>query len=131
MATGAVLLAHVAFLRVFCRASESWVTVFGRRLTVGCWFREQAGIPCPGCGLTRSLVLSAAGQVETAARLNVLGPLMVGGALAFGLALVALSLLAVDGRGAARVERAMRLGGQAYAALYCCAWLGGWLMRLA
>jgi hypothetical protein len=79
-----------------------------------CPFRGATGIPCPGCGMTRALLL--------------LGQLRVGEAwlaqpLAPGLLLAMLwALLGAPGRG--RIPR------EAAAGLALAAVLGVWLMRL-
>lgn len=128
LVTGAVLLLHLAVLRLFCRAGADWVTVFGRDPGLACAFRAHTGHPCPGCGLTRAVVLSVCGQWAQAFSLNPLGPWLVLGMLLFGMSLVWLGL-APNGRG--QVERVLRLGGAAYAAVACVFWIGGWLWRLA
>lgn len=52
------------------------VSVFGFDVPVLCTWRRLTGLPCPGCGLTRSFVLLAHGQVLAAFRANLLGPLV-------------------------------------------------------
>jgi hypothetical protein len=39
-----------------------------------CLFYDLTGLPCPGCGLTRSFVCFAHGQIAQAYRWNLLGP---------------------------------------------------------
>ncbi len=41
-----------------------------------CWFRHLTGIPCPGCGIMRSLASILHGQFATAVRFHPLGPLV-------------------------------------------------------
>lgn len=43
-----------------------------------CPFAVASGIPCPGCGLTRSLVALARGNFAEAWRFHPLGPVVVG-----------------------------------------------------
>ena len=54
-----------------------------------CMFRQLTGLPCPGCGLTRSLIVLAHGDLATAARMHPAGfPLFL---LLLALALLALA----------------------------------------
>lgn len=129
--TGAVLLLHVAALRLFCRAGEDWVTVFGRDPGLACAFRAHTGHPCPGCGLTRSIVMSVCGQWTQAFTLNPLGLWLVLGMLLFGVSLMWLGAAPPSHYGRKNAERALRLGGATYAAVAGCCWIGGWLWRLA
>lgn len=72
----------------------SLVVVFGALLMppggVGldlCWFHAHTGLPCPGCGLTRSLASLAHLELERAWSLHPFGPPL----------LAALSLIALSG----------------------------------
>lgn len=74
---------HVALL-VICAAvvvaaatmtpTDTVVSVFGYEIPILCGFRRLTGIPCPGCGLTRSFVYLAHGHPIDAFRMNVFGP---------------------------------------------------------
>jgi len=44
-----------------------------------CLFRRYTGIPCPGCGITRSLVCCAHGNFADAIHFHLLGPLVFAG----------------------------------------------------
>lgn len=46
-----------------------------------CPFHNLSGLPCPGCGLTRSFVCLAHGQISMAFEFHPLGPLLFGAAL--------------------------------------------------
>lgn len=127
LVTGGALLLHLAVLRLFCRAGDDWVTVFGRDPGLACAFRLHTGHPCPGCGLTRSVILSVCGRFSQALPLNPLGPWLVLGMLLFGLFFVWLGLTP---QRQAPPQRVLRLAGAAYAAVAGCFWLGGWLWRL-
>lgn len=52
------------------------------RLPPACTFRQVTGLPCPGCGLTRSWALTAHGRLGEALRRHPFGPLTFVGALA-------------------------------------------------
>lgn len=47
-----------------------------------CPFHNLSGVPCPGCGLTRSFVCLAHGQIAAAFEFHPLGPLLFAGAIA-------------------------------------------------
>lgn len=72
----AVLAIAVAtlVLAVVLRPGADEVSLFGWHVPVLCTFRRLTGLPCPGCGLTRSFVFLAHGQVLDAFRANLLGP---------------------------------------------------------
>lgn len=55
-------------------ATPSAVSFLGFEVPVLCTFRRLTTLPCPGCGLTRSFVLFAHGQLADAFRANFLGP---------------------------------------------------------
>jgi hypothetical protein len=52
------------------------VTLFGEPVPMLCSFRRLTGYGCPGCGMTRSFVFLAHGQIAEAFRLNPAGPFM-------------------------------------------------------
>jgi hypothetical protein len=49
-----------------------------------CWMRNTTGVPCPGCGLTRSLSCTLQGRVADAVSYHPFGPLVIA-VLAFAL----------------------------------------------
>jgi hypothetical protein len=51
------------------------------RLPSACSFRRLTGMPCPGCGLTRSWVLTAHGHFRSAVDRHPFGPPTFAGAL--------------------------------------------------
>lgn len=87
-----------------------------------CPFRRVTGLPCPGCGITRSLVCCAHGQWEAALRFHPLGPLLF--------ALLAAVALRAALRRAPLSERRQSVAAAALAALLLLVWalrLAGWL----
>ena len=53
---------------------------------VVCPFRLATGLPCPGCGLTRSFVATAHGRIGEAFAFNLFGPLLFAGFIAYAAA---------------------------------------------
>ena len=50
-----------------------------------CLFQQMTGLPCPGCGLTRSVVCMAHGHLADALAFHPLGPLMLAALIYFSL----------------------------------------------
>jgi hypothetical protein len=130
---GALLIAQLFVLRAVAATRADSVTLFGRALPWGCWFRQHFGLPCPLCGMTRSVVLTLHGQINLALQLNWAGPLLVAGLLLFALALIALMLCALAPRTrafASRLQSLLRFGANAYAALFLFVLMAHWLFAL-
>ncbi|MEP7216642.1 MAG: DUF2752 domain-containing protein [Anaerolineaceae bacterium] len=75
----------VIALACLCAAFALSPTTVGTGPTI-CPFRLATGLPCPGCGLTRSWVALAHGRISASFNANLFGP------LAFGLTAAALAL---------------------------------------
>jgi hypothetical protein len=73
----------------------------GSTVEGACWFRAVADLDCPFCGMTRSFVALAHGDVASAFRFHLAGPLLFA---AMAAALVAVAV-AVVRRGPPLVER--------------------------
>ncbi len=72
---GLLLLAMVTIgSSMVLTATEEWVYVWGWQVPEICTVRRVLGIPCPGCGLTRSFVFMGHGEWLSALRMNWLGP---------------------------------------------------------
>ena len=124
LVTGTLFISQVAALRAFASADSQHVWILGRELEWACSFQLAFGIPCPNCGMTRSMILFVHGAVADALRLNPAGPLLVLAMLAAGVILVL--------RGTAQTApsfRANRLIPGAVG-LYVATLIGQWALKL-
>ena len=131
---GAGVLASLALTRLAASADEAAVSFAGRGLPWLCPLRSLFGLPCPTCGMTRSVVLSLHGEWGRAAALNPAGPLLVFGLLALGLLLL---LAACSPRASRRrastgaaLPRAALIGVYAYGCLTGVVLLVHWVRAL-
>ncbi len=88
LAIGTLLLLELLVGALFVSADASGVSAFGKRWTSECSLKRYAGVPCPTCGMTRSVILTLHGDLGTAVRLNPAGPLWVLAVLTAGAALL-------------------------------------------
>src|SRR5580704_19484056 len=89
---GCVTLADALAARWLLRADEQHVFVLGRPIAWVCTLRSRYGLPCPTCGLTRSVVMSLHGEFAAAWRMAPVGPVALFGMIAFALAMLVLAL---------------------------------------
>jgi hypothetical protein len=136
LVVGWVILADALAARWLLRADEEHVFVLGRPIAWVCALRAQFGLPCPTCGLTRSVVMSLHGEFARAWGMAPAGPVVVVGMIAFAVAMLVLAWVqgTPQGRspvgGARRWETAgrawIRKGVAIYAVGALVVWLGGW-----
>ncbi len=127
---GLVTLADLAAGRMLLQADEARVYFLGRALDWKCAFHASTGLPCPTCGLTRSVVMSLHGEFARAWALAPGGPALTIGLAAFALAMLALAFAqwkGSEGR-VAPAGKWIRNGALAYAAAAAVVWLGGWVI---
>ena len=130
--TGTFLLAEAAIARALLRADESSVFVLGRPLHWECAFRSHFGLPCPTCGLTRSVVLTLHGEIARAWNVAPGGPVATLGLLLFAVALLLLAFLqAGGGSSSAWVSRRIRQATLTYGVVAVAVWIGGWSVAFA
>ena len=133
--TGAAILAQLFVLRAVSTATDAYVTLAGRELQWGCTFRQAFGIPCPNCGMTRSVVFALHGEWGRAFGMNPAGPLVVAGALLLSATLFFLALrlrsAEASGPAAGRLQRRLMLGTAAYCGLVFAVMLANWVRFLA
>src|SRR6204780_3524394 len=91
LAIACVTLADGLAARWLLRADEEHGFVLGRPIEWVCALRSRFGLPCPTCGLTRSVVMSLHGEVGRAWRMAPAGPGGVIGLVAFAIAMLALA----------------------------------------
>lgn len=121
---GAIMLLDALAARLALTADDARVYVFGRPIAWECALR-RIGLPCPTCGMTRSVVLALDGEIARAWHVAPGGPVLAAGVLAMALVLLV-----------SRFRRApwpswVRAGGVAYAAAATLIWLGGWAAQFA
>jgi hypothetical protein len=123
---GAALLASLAVAGWLARATPASVHVAGRELPVVCPSRLLFGASCPGCGMTRSVLLTLGGDLRGALGVNPAGPFLVA-----ALILLAAQLLfaAYASEGGAPVKRRLKpwayLYGAVVASVMLIQWAGG------
>jgi len=127
-ATAAAILAQCVAGRLLLDADEARVYLLGRPIAVECALRRQYGLPCPTCGITRSLVLSLHGDLGAAWRMAPVGPVAIFGLLTFCAALLVLAAIEWNraGRRAGEVKTWIRRGTLAWAGASVMVWIGGW-----
>lgn len=121
--SGIVILADTLAARLAFSADATRIYIFGHPIAWECSMR-RAGLPCPTCGLTRSMVMMLHGEFARAWQMAPGGPVLLAGAL---LAAIALLIWGVRQK---RVPQAvkpwLRAGAMVYAAAATAIWLGGW-----
>lgn len=80
---GTAFLIPLIIVRVVASADVNHVWFFGHEPHWGCWFKQHFGVPCPACGMTRSVILTLHGHFQEASQLNAAGLLGVIGLLLF------------------------------------------------
>jgi hypothetical protein len=77
----AAILAGLALAWLVAGATPEYVSVLGHPLMLGCGMKTLFGIPCPGCGMTRSVVMTLHGHLASALAVNPVGPVFLAGVL--------------------------------------------------
>jgi hypothetical protein len=123
-----VTLADALAARCLLRADQEHVFVLGRPIEWVCALRSRYGLPCPTCGLTRSVVMSLHGDFGAAWRMAPVGPVAVFGMIAFALAMLALAWSQWTGALTWEMQTRAWIGKATaiYAAATVAIWLGGW-----
>lgn len=90
---GLFLFLQFVIIRAVSTATTNYVSFFGHELHWGCWFKQLTGMPCPACGMSRSVILTLHGHFGQALQMNAAGPFGV-----LGLLLAASGLLVLGWR---------------------------------
>jgi len=117
--SGVIVLVDALAARLVLTADAARVYVFGRPIEWECALR-RAGLPCPTCGMTRSIVMALHGDLVQAWQIAPGGPVLLAGALGAAVVL----LLAAER--STPLPRWIRTGGLVYGAATLAIWLGGW-----
>jgi hypothetical protein len=127
-AAGAAIAAQLAIGRLALDADQERVSILGRPIDWVCALRRQYGLPCPTCGITRSVVLSLHGRFGEAWRLAPVGLVVVWGLAVFAAAMLALAAAQWVGakQWERRVQSQIRQGAWVYAAGVLVVWAAGW-----
>ena len=123
---GVALLAPLALARGLAEATPAAVHVAGRGLPVICPSRLLFGVNCPGCGMTRSVLLTLGGDLRGALSVNPAGPVLVAALVL--LAAQLLSAARVNGGGTLAKRRLLSwasLYGAVVASVMLIQWAGG------
>jgi hypothetical protein len=132
-AAGLLLILQAAVAYVLLRADEERVYFLGRPLTWVCALKSSLHLPCPTCGMTRSLVLSLHGELTRAWHIAPGGPVFLFGMLALAACLLILSAIQVCGAVPWRelAKSWVRRCAVAYAGIATMVWLAGWAVSFA
>ena len=128
---GAALLLLLAVVRAVASATPERVYLFGHVFHWECLFKQLFAVPCPTCGLTRSVLLSLHGQFRDAAQVNPAGLLLVLGFVLFSLALIFLMFYRQrhTSLAAGAMHRRLRLGASLYGNLLLAVLFAHWLAQ--
>ena len=132
LAAGCLLLAGLGAFRFLFDADEAHSWFLGHTFGAACWFRARFGIPCPNCGMTRSLILAAHGEFARSLRLAPGGLATVLASAATSLMLGALGAAMLWGQTSAvrKLQAALRATVLACAGVSASVWLGGWMVQV-
>jgi len=133
LTVGCLLILSVFAVRLLFDADEQQTRLLGRPIGTACWFKARFGIPCPNCGMTRSAIVAARGEILRAARIAPGGPALVLCLLTIGAAVAGLGAIQRWGRAALvlRAQSAVRVVVIACGIVAASVWIGGWMVEVA
>ena len=128
---GCAIFLQCALTRLLLSADSARVYWLGRPILFECGIRARYGVPCPTCGMTRSVVLALHGNWTAAWQMSPGGAAAVFGVLLAGCAAWALAF--VQWRRALQWETALVETIWRWGSLYGVAatvlWLAGWMTQ--
>jgi hypothetical protein len=127
-ASGSMILIDLAMARLLLSADQTYAYFLGKPILWECRFKKAFGVPCPTCGLTRSVVLTLHGSIFSAWDIAPGGPALTLGMIAFSGLLIFHALRArhPENKPVRFPRKAVYLGG----AVVVLVWLGGWAAAL-
>lgn len=136
---GLAILLQAAMARITLQADEARVYVLGHPLNWACSFHERFGLPCPTCGLTRSVILTLHGQLARAWHIAPGGPALTLGVLFVAVGVVLLAGVEswsanrpADGRWLEqRFKLGLQTGALTWASVSTVVWLTGWAAQFS
>jgi hypothetical protein len=84
-------LLSLLIINLTTSATTGMVWFLGHETHLGCWFKDKFHLPCPVCGMTRSVVLALHGSFSASLNLHIGGFLSVFGLFLFGLTMLYLA----------------------------------------
>ncbi|MBR3944835.1 MAG: DUF2752 domain-containing protein, partial [Akkermansia sp.] len=72
----AVITVLLAVVGGYIYLNPAWASYVFGEVSPGCIFRKHTGLACPGCGGTRAIRAMMEGHFMTAARYNIMLPLL-------------------------------------------------------
>jgi hypothetical protein len=121
---GAVIWLDALLVRLLFHADETAVWMLGRKIPWVCSMRTVFGLPCPTCGMTRSMILSLQGEFRSAWQVAPGGLAATVGLLIFATALLAAAVAGWRGW-----FRPLGKAALVYGAGTMAVWLGGWIFH--
>ncbi|HUI79224.1 MAG TPA: DUF2752 domain-containing protein [Bryobacteraceae bacterium] len=133
-AAGLAILLQAAIARMILAADETRVYFLGHPLNWECSLRAHYGLPCPTCGLTRSVILTLHGHLARAWHLAPGGPALTLGVLlaAAGVLILAAAQFLSANRTHGnrwleqRIKLTLQSGTIVWASVSIVIWLAGW-----
>lgn len=130
-AVGTAVLLQCAATAWLLQADGEEVYLLGHPIGWVCALRSRYGLPCPTCGMTRSIVLTLHGEIGRAWRLAPAGPVAVFGLLLFAAAMLVLARVQRSGRKPweDQAKGWIQSGALTYGGAALLVWVAGWALR--
>lgn len=107
----------------FATTKETWF--FGRKFHIGCLFKDLMGFDCPTCGMTRSVILTLQGELQSAFQMHIGGSLFIFGILSFSLFMILSAIFPNS-----NLERKIIIVSTAYFASVTLISFGFWILKI-